>query len=295
MVYAHRRVVRAGLRRLAATAAGTMFAAGCAGTGGAQDTVAGSVAPREQPAAAACNVTVAAAGDMNDHSAARATGALAQRSGPDVVAALGDLQYPDGSLADFRTGYDRTGWGRLKAKTRPAPGNHEYHTPGASGYFAYFGHPPRYYGYSLRCGWRGYALNSEVSINEQAGWLRRDLAAHPGVSVLAYWHKPRYSSGVQHGNDSAMQPLVSALAGRRGIILNGHEHNYERFAPRGGFRQFVVGTGGSSTYDFGHPEAGSVKRITDVPGVLVLRLSSAGAYGWTFRDRSGATRDAGRG
>jgi acid phosphatase type 7 len=99
-----------------------------------------------------------------------------------VVAALGDEQYETGALTDFRSKYDHTGWGRLKPRTRPVPGNLEYVTRGAAGYFAYFGHPPRYYAY-LGCGWRGYAL---IDIASHASWLRRDLAAHPGATVLAY-------------------------------------------------------------------------------------------------------------
>lgn len=85
-------------------------------------------------------------------------------------------------------------------------------TPGASGYFTYFGHPPAYYAYDVGCGWRGYALNSEVGIADQARWLRVDLAAHAMASVLAYWHKPRYSSGTKHG---ALQPTPSRPSHRQ--------------------------------------------------------------------------------
>ena len=247
-------------------------------------------------AAAICRRTVVAAGDMNGLAPTQATGELAQAQHPDVVAALGDEQYETGALADFRSKYDHTGWGRLKPRTRPVPGNHEYLTPGAAGYFAYFGHPPRYYAYDLGCGWRGYALNSEIGIAGQASWLRRDLAAHPGATVLAYWHRPRYSSGTKHGPDPAVQPFWDALAGRRGIVLNGHEHNYERFAARGTLREFVVGTGGSSTYPFApQPAAGSVKRIAHTPGVLVLTLADTGGYSWAFHTTARAVLDSGRG
>lgn len=268
--------------------------AGCAGRAGA-DLVAPAV-PFKSPDAVGggCPKTVAAAGDMNQLTATQATGKLAQGSHADVVAVLGDQQYPAGSLTDYRTRYDRTGWGQLKSKTRPVPGNHEYMTPGASGYFTYFGHPPAYYAYDVGCGWRGYALNSEVGIADQARWLRVDLAAHPMASVLAYWHKPRYSSGTKHGSDPALQPFWDALAHRRGVVLNGHEHNYERFAPRGGMREFVVGTGGSATYPFAsNPVAGSVKRIAHTPGILILIVQANGSYHWSFRNRASGVLDSG--
>lgn len=250
------------------------------------------------PAAAAapgCTRTVVAAGDMNAFPQTVATGRLAVSLRPNIVAPLGDLQYPEGSLADFRRQYARTGWGALKAKTRPVPGNHEYRTRGARGYFDFFPGVRPWYAYDMGCGWRGYALNSEVSINTQARWLRADLAAHPRARVFATWHRPRWSSGTDHGSSSKTQPFWAQLAGRRGVVLNGHEHNYERFAPRGAMRQFVVGTGGSSDYPFSRtPERGSVKRITNTPGVIAMTLNPGG-YGWRFISTSRAVRDSGRG
>ncbi len=232
---------------------------------------------------------------MNDLPAVQATGRLAVLLHPDLVAALGDEQYPVGALAAYLHGYDTTGWGDLEARTRPVPGNHEYGTPGAAGYFANFHHPPPYYAYDAGCGWRAYALNSEVDIASEAQWLSRDLAAHPAADVLAYWHRPLYSSGVEHGGDPAMQPFWTALGGRFGVILNGHEHNYERFAPRGGLREFVVGTGGSATYPFrATPDATSARRIADTPGVLLLQLET-GAYTWSFRNVDNRPLDAGTG
>ena len=245
-------------------------------------------------AAAGCTRTVAAAGDMNNFPDTKATGALARAHHPDTVTTLGDQQYPDGSLADYRNRYAKTGWGQLKARTQPVPGHHEYMTPGAKGYFAYFG-KPRYYAYTIGCGWRGYALNSLIDIAPQAAWLRRDLAAHPGARVLASWSDPRFSSGTKHGGEPKMQPFWDALSARKGVVLNGHEHNYERFAPRGQFREFVVGTGGSATYPFGTPVSGSQKRITGAPGILDLNLKSNGAYTWRFLNRAGIALDAGRG
>lgn len=272
--------------------------AGCASAAGSAsaDGRAPTTAWPSVAAAGGCPKTVAAAGDMNNLPAAKATGALAQTNRPDVVAVLGDQQYPDGSLADYRSKYDRTGWGQLKSITRPVPGNHEYKTPGATGYFTYFGQPPAYYAYDIGCGWRGYALNSEVGIADQARWLLGDLSAHPTARVLASWHKPRYSSGTKHGSDSATQPFWDALADRQGIVLAGHEHNYERFALRGKLREFVVGTGGSATYPFAsQPIAGSEKRIAHTPGILTLTLESSGSYSWRFLNRTGKALDTGRG
>lgn len=206
---------------------------------------------------------------------------------------LGDNQYRTGSLAGYRNQYDRISWGRLKAITKPVPGNHEYQTPDAAGYFTYFDQPRPYYAYEAGCGWRAYALNSEVDLTDQLSWLTRDLAAHPGQPVIAYWHKPRWSSGVEHGSDPAMQPFWDALGGRSGLVLNGHEHNYERFAPIGQIRPFVVGTGGTSRYAFGAAALGSEARLADTPGVLWLELRPHGRYQWAFLDVAGTVRDQG--
>jgi len=238
-----------------------------------------------------CSRVVVAAGDMNSLSATNATGKMAAAQRPDFVLTLGDEQYPAGALADFGSKYDKTPWGDLKRSTKPVPGNHEYETPRAAGYFGYFS-VPAYYAFDLGCGWRGYALNSEVALSTQVSWLRRDLAAHSASKVLAYWHRPRYSSGSRHGSDPAMQPIWAALTKRKAVVLTGHEHNYERVRVSA-VRQFVVGTGGSATYGFGRPVTGSEFRLTGVPGVLRVVLS--GGYDWKFLDRSGAARDSGTG
>lgn len=245
--------------------------------------------------AATAEKVIVAAGDMNDLHANRRTGALAAGLKPDIVTTLGDQQYPDGSLADYRALYGRTPWGDLKSITRPVPGHHEYDTPGARGYFSYFG-VPSYYHFPIGLGWRGYALNSHVDIAEQARWLSRDLAANRNATgVVATWSDPYKSSGTRHGGSRAMKPLWDALDGFKAIVLSGHEHNYERFTPDGGIRQFVVGTGGIANYPFGKPEAGSQVRINHVPGVLVLRLQSGGSYRFAFTDADGRERDAGHG
>jgi hypothetical protein len=227
-----------------ALAAALLVAMGAAGAGGAN--AAHAVKPRAK-VSSTCLKSIVAAGDMAGVPEPKATGQLAVRLNPNLVLTLGDEQYPTGSLAAFNLHYAKTGWGRLKARTRPVPGNHEYGTAGALGYFIYFNHPPHYYAFYAGCGWRAYALDSEINLAKEAVWLRRDLAAHPHAPVIAYWHRPFLSSGVKHGGDIHMVALWSALLGRNAIVLNGHEHNYERFAPRHGIREFVVGTGGSST------------------------------------------------
>ncbi len=296
--------------RTALRAAGLLVVvatAGCAGAAGNDTTLTPSTSASPEHAEAwsphtiaatgqaTCRTVVVAAGDIvNDVKVADRTGQLARAQSPDLVLVLGDNQYNSGALTDYRAKYDRTSWGALKKLTNPVPGNHEYRTAGAAGYFAYFGNPPPYYTYDAGCGWRGYALNSETSIPEQIAWLRRDLAAHPCAPVLASWHKPRFSSGTEHGGDRTLQPFWDVLSSRKAVVLNGHEHNYERFAPVGQVREFVVGTGGSSTYPFGSPTPGSQARLAHTPGVLRLELLPAG-YRWAFltATATGAVGDSG--
>jgi hypothetical protein len=236
---------------------------------------------------------VVAAGDIVSNVAiAEKTGRVAAAQRPDHVLVLGDNQYPSGSLDDYRRKYDRTPWGALKPLTKPVPGNHEYRTSGADGYFRYFDRPP-YYAYDAGCGWRGYALNSEIDLTRQVTWLRQDLGLHKGAFVLASWHKPRWSSGRVHGNDAKVGPLWEALSKRRGLVLNGHEHNYERFGPIGGLRQFVAGTGGAKTHNFATPVPNSERRIAGIPGILRLDLGEDGDYRWTFLDTTGTPLDTG--
>jgi len=215
-----------------------------------------------------------------------------------TVFTAGDNAYDSGSTSEYANCYDPT-WGRSKTRTKPVPGNHEYGTSGASGYFQYFNNIPAYYAYNLGA-WRIYALNSEIDTSAsgaQGSWLQSDLAANPKTCVLAYWHKPRWSSGNTHGSDSGMQALWQILynAGAE-VVINGHEHNYERFAQMNatgstvsqGLREFVVGTGGGSHYGFGSALASSEVRNSSTFGVLKLTLSSTG-YSWQFVPVSGST------
>jgi hypothetical protein len=237
-----------------------------------------------------------------------ATARLARSLHPIRVLALGDLQYPAGSYRSFVNYYDPT-WGRFDDKTIPAPGNHEYETRGAEGYLRYFGrrgHPVgrTYFSTNLR-GWHIVSLDSNIdrdARSSQLRWLRKDLRSAQQDCVLAFWHHPLFSSGVKHGGDPSMRPFWRALYGARAdVVLNGHEHNYERFAkqrPSGhhaphGIREFVVGTGGAEHYPFGSPVRNSQTRIADVFGVLDLRLSRH-AYRWEFVEVGGSVGDRGR-
>ncbi len=260
--------------------------------------------------AAQAEVTIVAAGDIAcPHSpcaSQRATARSVRRIGPDAVLALGDLQYERGSLKDFRRSYGPT-WGRFKWKTYPVPGNHEYRTPSARGYFDYFksrlANRRGWYAFD-RGAWHLVALNSRLGHRpspRQLTWLRRDLQRDHHRCQLAYFHHPRWSSGSMHGNDHAMGSFWRILF-RHGVdvVLNGHEHNYERFMklnPAGhrstrGIREFVVGTGGNGLYPFDSPpQRGSVARRRAY-GVLRMDLA-AGRYGWRFVSVKGHSLDRG--
>jgi acid phosphatase type 7 len=226
------------------------------------------------------------------------TASLLETLAPDAVAILGDVQYDRGTALEFQGSFAPT-WGRLGDRLRPAPGNHEYLTPGAAGYFGYFGPAAGpdnrgYYSYDIGS-WHVIALNSNCTIvscaagSEQERWLRADLAANPSRCVMAYWHHPRFSSG-PHGDSTAVAPLWTALheAGAD-VVLAGHDHLYERFAPQGpqgnadpnGIREWVVGTGGRRLYTFGPPKPNSEARDDTSFGVLALTLRPDG-YDWRF-------------
>jgi hypothetical protein len=211
---------------------------------------------------------------------------------PGTIVTLGDNVYPDGTASQFADCYGPT-WGRHLARTRPAPGNHDYHAKGAAPYFAYFGDAagdPRtgYYAFDLGA-WRIYSLNSNCGEiggcgggSRQGAWLTADLAANPRQCVLAYWHHPRYSSG-RHGSQPAVDGMWDALydAGAE-LVLSGHDHAYERFAPQSdagradadaGIVEFVVGTGGYTHYEFPDVLSASRARNNTAFGVLEVSLS----------------------
>ncbi len=227
---------------------------------------------------------------------------------PGTVFTVGDNAYPSGTASEFKNCYGPS-WGRHKSRTRPALGNHEYETAGASGYFGYFGaaagDPDRgYYSYD-RGEWHVVALNSNCkevggcgADSPQGRWLRNDLANHPAECTLAYFHHPLFSSGGDHGNQPQVRPLWKALyAANADVIVGAHDHSYERFAPQGpdgarnkerGIRQFVVGTGGGTQHGFGEIGTNSQARKAGTPGVLKLTLKP-GSYGWEFVPVAGET------
>ena len=241
-----------------------------------------------------------------------------------AVLPLGDLQYEIGTLDKFQRSFDPS-WGRLKAQMRPVVGNHEYRTPGAAGYFDYFNGPgvfdgpagPRdkgYYSYDLGA-WHVVTLNSQCSHpiadnpykddcaagSPQEQWLRADLAAHPARCTLAVWHHPWFSSGLASVND-AVQPLFQALYDNDvDVLLTGHDHGYERFAPMDGaanrdgapgVRQFVVGTGGKNNEGNSFPKPNSELREDSAFGVLKMILRP-GAYVWDYVADGGPYQDSG--
>jgi hypothetical protein len=242
--------------------------------------------------------------DCTDLSGAEATAKLVEQI-PGTVMVPGDLAYPDGSKENFVC-YDKT-WGRVKSRTRPSPGNHEFHAAGATPYFDYFGpaagDPQNgYYSYELGT-WHIIVLNSEcIAVggcdagSRQEKWLRADLRAHPVACTLAYWHKPLFSSGGAHGNDPEIKPLWQALYDANAdVVVNGHDHDYERFAPQApdggsdaarGIREFVVGTGGKNHRPFGPPKPNSEVRDATAFGVLKLTLKPH-AYEWQFIPEAG--------
>ncbi|MFE1310639.1 DNRLRE domain-containing protein [Streptomyces sp. NPDC058755] len=223
---------------------------------------------------------------------------------PGTVFTAGDNAYDSGTATEFATYYDPT-WGRHKARTRPAPGNHDYNTPGATGYYDYFGANAGpsgrgYYSYDLG-DWHVVSLNSEVNMavgSPQEQWLRSDLAASTKPCTIAYWHKPRFTSGANHAPDTSTGPLVQALYDNNAdVIVAGHNHQYERFAPMNpsgqldttrGIRHFVAGMGGASHYGFGTIMPNSEARNSDTFGVLKFTLH-AGSYDWQFVPEAGKT------
>lgn len=214
-----------------------------------------------------------------------------------VVAPLGDDVYGDGTARQYARCYDPT-WGRHKARTRPVIGNHDMRTEDGKPYYAYFGAAAGpagkgWYSYELE-GWHVVVLNSEVDVgppSEQVAWLREDLRAHPARCTLAMMHRPRFSSG-KHGDSERVKDVFRVLYdGDVDVLLSGHDHIYERFAPQDpdgrvdtarGVRQFVVGTGGAPFYAIRDTLApNSEVHQNRVHGVLRLAFHPDG-YDWEF-------------
>ena len=234
------------------------------------------------------------------------TARLTERLDPDAVLALGDTQYEAGSLHAYRHSYAKS-WGALKPITYPVPGNHEYNTSGARGYYTYFRNrqpgPPGYYATNLGK-WRMYGLNgncSEISCAAEAEWLVKDIKSHPRDCSLFTVHFPRYSSG-EHGNDPSMTRFFRiAFRHRVDVVLAGHDHDYERFRPMNhkgqlrarGVTELVSGGGGRSHYAADGNVKGSAFVDDDTFGVLRMVLAPQG-FRYGFRGVGGSREDNGR-
>jgi hypothetical protein len=270
------------------------------------------------PTSASADPVLAAAGDIAcppgvEETATQChqaeTAALVAAINPDAVLPLGDNQYEIGALDAYQSIFDAT-WGAFRSKEYPVPGNHEYYNVGAAGYYAYFGaaagDPTKgYYSYDLG-NWHLLALNSNCTYvpcgagSEQERWVRAELVAHSQSCVLAYWHHSLWSS--QGGTDK-MKSIWKALTdGRADVVLSGHNHNYERFAPQTADgqvdylrapRQFTVGTGGRNISRINsRPRFNAQTRNDRVFGVLALTLS-AHSYTWRYESEDGSFSDTG--
>jgi hypothetical protein len=255
--------------------------------------------------------TFVGAGDIamcNELSRAEATAKLLDTIGGTVFT-LGDNAYPSGSAENFRDCYNPT-WGRHRDRTRPAPGNHDYETPNAAGYYQYFGANAGpagagFYSYNLGA-WHIISLNSDtrMQLAAQTAWLREDLAANSSFKcTLAYWHHPVFSSGLS-GNNPHMRETFKILHDNNAdVVLSAHDHSYERFAPQDadgrpdpvrGIREFVVGTGGATSYVFMRVSPNSEQQITGPGTNGVLRMTlNAESYGWEFITTGTGIRDNG--
>jgi acid phosphatase type 7 len=306
------------MNRLALLAAGLALLAG-AGACGSEDGEATFSMPTPSPPAREAQLegpTIAAAGDIACPRGLRRTTTrcrqgdtanVIRRLDPDVVAPLGDIQYNRGTSREYRTGSFAPTWGRFRSRSRPAIGNHEYGSGGGTaGYRGYWGAragPAGRYWYSYDLGsWHVVVLNSNCRFvgcragGAQERWLRADLARHQTECTLAYWHHPRFSSGL-HGSDPTVAPLWRTLE-RAGadVVLSGHDHSYERFGPqtstgrasRNGMVQFVAGTGGVNNYPIIRRRPNSRVRRAFVFGVLELTLGE-GSYAWRFVPVPGLT------
>jgi 3',5'-cyclic AMP phosphodiesterase CpdA len=294
--------------RLAAALAAALYLCACGGAPSVPTAVPHDSASPTPTSQGYSEALLVGAGDIADCQSpgSELTARLLDAMGGTVFTA-GDNAYMQGTAAQFRDCYGPT-WGRHRDRTRPTPGNHEYETPNASGYYEYFGANAGPAGrgyYSYTAGeWHVVALNSEIDVrtgSPQEQWLRADLAANPTACAAVLWHRPLFSSG-PNGNNRDLQGLWRTLYEFNvDIVVSGHDHLYERFAPQDvngradfdrGIRQFVVGTGGRSLSSIRGARANSEIQGSDW-GVLALTLLP-NSYRWEFVPVAGATfRDAG--
>lgn len=271
----------------------------------------GDPTPGPSPSASPAPVVFIGSGDvgMCGSPGPEATAKLLDRVPGGTVFTTGDNAYQNGTAAQFQACYEPS-WGRHRSRTRPVPGNHDYETPGAAPYFAYFGANAGpagrgYYSYRLGA-WHIIALNSEVDAragSAQVLWLRTELATNPAQCTLAIWHKPLFSSG-PNGEHRNLVELWRALQEfNADVVLVGHDHLYERFAPQDadgradpvrGIRQFTVGTGGAQLY-FANRLRPNSEALGSVWGVLKLVLAER-LYHWEFIPVDGVVfQDSGTG
>ncbi|MEB0140286.1 MULTISPECIES: metallophosphoesterase family protein [unclassified Undibacterium] len=267
------------------------------------------------------SITIYAAGDIADCKKKPALESMAARTADLIATALaqdtsalaitlGDNTYPVGKPEEFSNCYDPT-WGRFKQRTLPSPGNHDYAMPKALGYYNYFGElagPDRRGYYAKHIGnWQIISLNSNLNrqqMQTQLAWLQEELSNNKQRCTLAFWHHPAFSSG-GHGNNELMWPAWKMLvAAKADLVLSGHDHDYERFAPMdgngerddvNGLRSFVVGTGGAATTPMFLPKNTTEMRDNSSHGVLRLKLQE-NSYEWEFLATDGASfGDKGKG
>lgn len=250
------------------------------------------------PPAPTC--TIAAAGDIAYAGGQMAqTAALVKQAHPQHVLVLGDAAQGVGETQEFTKYYQPT-WGAFKSITKPTPGNHDYATNRGAAYYAFF-NVPKYYTSDI-CGWRLYSLNSEEPAEEQIAWARNEAKQHPSDRVIVMWHRPRWSSGMGHSDTApTTQPLWDlALELKARIVLHGHDHHYERFAPLNaqgqkaeqGPRVFIVGTGGIEARNLFFRTSATESLVTDSFGVLLLQLRDTG-FSWRFQAIDGTEKDSG--
>lgn len=277
--------------------------------------LAAAVAALELPEDAAVLVGGGDIADCDDLAGARATAELIElvleRATEAIVFTTGDHAYPSGTPTEYAACYAPT-WGRFNARTAPTPGNHDYETPGASGYFAYFdvfaarpgARPTGYYAFEHGT-WLVVVLNSLLAVepgSAQLRWLEHLLAENRTECIVAIWHHPLRSSALHGylpwdvGRDTVAFWDVLERHGAD-VVLNGHDHVYERFAQLdsrgrhgGGMRQFTVGTGGAGLHPIVRQRRGSEYLTNDVHGVLVLALGQ-GRYDWAFIGVDGFVHD----
>lgn len=299
-------VTRSSAAFVAAALASAVALCSCGGTTPSSPSDPGGIPP------VATSVKIVAAGDVGECGfGAAKTGALLDTLPGTFLLVLGDLAYMQGSTANFRDCYDPH-WGRQMDRTKPVPGNHEYDTPGAAGYFQYFGSRAGQQGagyYAFTAGaWRIIALNSEIPAtpgSPQSQWLHNELENNRTQCTLAYWHRPLFTSGPNGPQNAAGDAPLNLwrvlLENNVDVVLNGHDHIYERFAPQdaegrpsaNGIRQFTAGTGGAHLYAIGVPKPNSEVRAS-VYGILTMTLHP-GSYQWDFISVDQTFRDANSG